>query len=180
MLKVIRVMSIDILERGISYIRWSLLIISADASVLTLLLLLSLLITPMAAYIFTVVISYFLLISTVIPYVLVVIFWLLGFRDLVHYSRRYFIGFIGSLIITISYFMNILYMGGYLMVNELAGNALIPPRPIILEPLILTYNRYFIVFSLYLPLPLFISLVLGILGSILSMITLYRLGNDLT
>ncbi len=65
------------------------------------------------------------------------------------------------------------------MVNELAGNALIP-RPIILEPLILTYNRYFIVFSLYLPLPLFISLVLGILGSILSMITLYRLGNDLT
>ncbi|ADN51318.1 hypothetical protein [Vulcanisaeta distributa] len=169
-------MSIDLLERGIDYIRWSLLIISADAIILTILLLLSLLITPMAAYIFTVVISYFLLISTVIPYVLVVIFWLLGFRDLVHYSRRYFIGFVGSLIITTSYFMNILYMG-YLMVNELVGNALIP-KPLMLEPLILTYNKYFIVFSLYLPLPLFISLVLGVLGSILSMMTLYRLGND--
>ncbi|WP_054853533.1 hypothetical protein [Vulcanisaeta distributa] len=170
-------MSIDLLERGIVYIRWSLLIISADVTILELLLFLSLLITPMAAYIFTVVVSYFLLISTVIPYVLVVLFWLLGFRDLMRYSGRYLVGgFVGSVIITVSYFMNIAYMG-YLMANELVGNALIP-RPIMLEPLILMYNRYFIVFSLYLPLPLFVSLVLGILGSVLSMVTLYRLGND--
>ena len=169
-------MAIDFLERGITYIRWSLLIISADVIILTLLLFLSLLITPLAAYIFTVVMSYFLLISTVIPYVLIVLFWLLGFRDLTHYSRRYFIGFIGSVITTVSYFMNIAYTG-YLMVNELAGNILIP-KPIMMEPLILTYNKYFIVFSLYLPLPLFISLLLGILGSILSMVTLYRLGSD--
>ncbi|WP_054842349.1 hypothetical protein [Vulcanisaeta distributa] len=170
-------MSIDLLERGIVYIRWSLLIISADTIILALLLLLSLLITPMAAYIFTVVVSYFLLISTVIPYVLVVLFWLLGFRDLMRYSGRYLMGgFVGSVIITVSYFMNIAYMG-YLIANELVGNALIP-RPIMLEPLILMYNRYFIVFSLYLPLPLFVSLILGILGSILSMVTLYRLGND--
>lgn len=155
-------MSIDLLERGIVYIRWSLLIISADAIILALLLLLSLLITPMAAYIFTVVVSYFLLISTVIPYVLVVLFWLLGFRDLMRYSGRYLVGFVGSVIVTVSYFMNIAYMG-YLMANELVGNALIP-RPVMLEPLILMYNRYFIVFSLYLPLPLFVSLVLGILG----------------
>ncbi|GAB6946578.1 hypothetical protein JCM16161A_07080 [Vulcanisaeta sp. JCM 16161] len=130
----------------------------------------------MAAYIFTVVVSYFLLISTVIPYVLVVLFWLLGFRDLSHYSRKYFMGFIGSAVTTISYFINIAYMG-YLTANELAGNVLVP-KPIMLEPLILMYNRYFIVFSLYLPLPLFISLILGILGSILSMVTLYRLGSD--
>ncbi|ADY00573.1 hypothetical protein VMUT_0360 [Vulcanisaeta moutnovskia 768-28] len=169
-------MAIDFLEHGIGYIRWSLLIISADTITLTLLLFLSLLITPMAAYVFTVIISYFLLISTVIPYVLIVLFWLLGFRDLTRYSRRYLIGFIGSVITTSSYFINIAYMG-YLMANELTGNALIP-QPIMLEPLILTYNKYFIVFSLYLPLPIFASLILGVLGSVLSMLALYRLGGD--
>ncbi len=166
----------DFLERGITYIRWSLLIISTDAIALALLLLISLLITPLAAYIFTVVLSYFLVISTVIPYVLVVLLWLLGFRDLTRYSGRYVIGLVGSVIIAVSYFMNVTYMG-YLLLNELTGNVLIP-RPIMSEPLILTYNKYFIVFSLYLPLPLFASLVLGLLGSALSMVALYRLGSE--
>ena len=167
---------LDFLERGITHIRWSLLVISTDAAILTLLLITALLITPLAAYILTVVLAYFLLISTVIPYVLVVLLWILGFRDLSRYSGRYLIGFVGSVITALSYFMNITYVG-YLMVNELVGNALIP-RPIMMEPLILAYNRYFIVFSLYLPLPIFISLVLGVLGSALSMVALYRLGGE--
>ncbi|BDR91289.1 hypothetical protein [Vulcanisaeta souniana] len=169
-------MSLDSLERGIEYIRWSLFIVSADASTLVLLLLLSLFVSSFAAYIFTVVLAYFLLVSTVVPYVIIAILWLLGFRNLARYSRRYFIGFIGSLITVVSYFMNVTYMG-YLIINELVGNTLVP-QPLFLEPIILAYSRYFIVFSLYLPLPLFASFILGIIGSILSMLVLYRLGND--
>ncbi len=169
-------MNSDSLERGIEYIRWSLFIISVDVFVLVFLLFLSLLVSSLAAYIFTVVITYFLLVSTVVPYVIIIILWLLGFRDLAKYSRRYFIGFAGSLITMVSYFINVTYMG-YLIINELMGNTLIP-KPLVLEPIILAYSRYFIVFSLYLPLPLFTSFILGIIGSILSMLVLYRLGND--
>ncbi|MGC9153771.1 MAG: hypothetical protein ACP5GY_08620 [Vulcanisaeta sp.] len=169
-------MSIDLVETGIEYVRWSLFIASADAIVLAMLLVLSLLITPLATYILTVIISYFLVISTVIPYALIVILWMLGFRYLARYSRRYLVGFVGSLVMVFSYFMNAAYMG-YLVVNELAGNILVP-RLILPEPIILAYTRYFIVFSLYLPLPIFISLILGMLGAILSMLALYRFGYD--
>ncbi|MCG2870552.1 MAG: hypothetical protein L7H10_07365 [Vulcanisaeta sp.] len=168
--------NLDFLERGVEYIRWSLLIVSIDALTLTILLVLSLLVTPLATYILTVVISYFLLISTVIPYALVVILWLIGFRDLARYDGRYSPGFIGAVVTVISYFINIVYMG-YLVINMLIGNLLIP-KPVITQPIVLTRTWLFIVFSLYLPLPIFTSLILGIIGSVLSMATLYRLGRD--
>ena len=167
---------LDFLERGVEYIRWSLLIVSIDALTIAALLIISLLITPLATYILTVILFYFLLISTVIPYALIAILWLLGFRDLARYDGRYTLGFVGAIIAMVSYFMNIVYMG-YLVINMLVGNLLIP-KPVITQPLILTRNQFLIVFSLYLPLPVFASLILGIAGSVLSMIALYRLSRD--
>jgi hypothetical protein len=142
--------------------------VSIDALSIAVLLIISLLITPLATYILTVILFYFLLISTVIPYALIAILWLLGFRDLARYDGRYTLGFVGAIIAV--------YMG-YLVINMLVGNLLIP-KPVITQPLILIRNQFLIVFSLYLPLPVFASLILGIAGSVLSMIALYRLSRD--
>nr|KJR72351.1 MAG: hypothetical protein TU36_02580 [Vulcanisaeta sp. AZ3] len=167
---------IGFFERGIGFLRWSFMIASVDALLIAALLISSLLITPLATYIFTVILFYFLVISTVIPYALIIILSLISFRDLARYSNKYLIGFIGAIILTISYFANAFYVG-YLIINELVGNLLVP-RPLIIQPIILARNSFFIVFSLYLPLPVFISLVLGMVGSFLGMMAIYRVGRD--
>ncbi len=147
-----------------------------DIAALTILLLLATLISPFAAYILSLLIYYVVPISSVIPYALLAVLWVMGFRGLWSLGSRYFMGFLGSVLLVISYFINVAYVA-YVLIMVLMGKLPMPSF-LVYRDLVLYQSRLILVLSLYLPLPTLISVLMGLVGSSLSLITLYRLGSD--
>lgn len=168
--------SLDSIYYGLNYIRWSLIVIFVDVVILTFFLLLAAFLSPLAAYLFSILVYYMVPLSVVFPYAVLVFLWMMGFRRLWLFNSKYFIGFLGSVILVISYFANVGYMA-YVFINILIGE--IPIAHFLLyNGLILYQSKILLVLSLYLPLPVFISVITGVVGVLLSMITLHSLSRD--
>lgn len=169
-------MAMGVVYGGLDYIRWSLIVIFVDVVILTAMLILASLVSPLAAYLFSILVYYMVPISSIFPYAIVALLWVSGFRRLWIFNSRYRMGFLGSLVLIISYFVNVGYMI-YALINILIGKVPIP-RFLVGNGLILYQSKLLLILSLYLPLPMFISIITGIIGALLSLITLYLLGND--
>ncbi|MCY0859675.1 MAG: hypothetical protein OWQ54_04520 [Sulfolobaceae archaeon] len=151
---------------GLEDLRSSMVIISGGAMFFLVVLLF--------AYFFhylilSAVLYYYYLIVSLIPYLVIAVFTFRGFKGMTDYNKKYFIGIIGSIFLFISYLLNLVYL-----VSET-----IKRQPIVFKVIEVRAIKGFVIFySLSLPVPIVLSVLLGLLGIGITMVALFLLGNS--